>query len=99
VGDGRGQESLPPNGSYSWIIARPVQTSGQIGFRSTQGRVVGHLAWPVSDPCLMSGRVGLARASLFDVSSRGGFQVGSGFLALGRVFSGFGSKSWLVPGP
>jgi hypothetical protein len=40
-------------------------------------------------PNVGSGRVGLARASLFDVSGRGGFQVGSGFLALGRVFSGW----------
>jgi hypothetical protein len=60
---------------------------------SGQGQVIGHLAWPVPDSCLVSGWVGLVHASLFYVSDF--FVFGSGFLALGQVFlvgSGFGSK-------
>jgi hypothetical protein len=56
---------------------RPFQTSGRIGFGSDQGRVVGHLSRPIPDPCLVSSRVGLARASMFDMS---------GFFGLDRVF-------------
>jgi hypothetical protein len=66
---------------------RPVQTLGQIGFGSDQGRVMGHLSRPILDPCLVSSRVGLARASMFDMS--GFFGLGRVFLALGRVFSGW----------
>jgi hypothetical protein len=70
---------------------------------------VGHLLRPVPDSCLVSGRVVMARASLFDVSGhvfsgRVGFfwlWVGSGFgskiTARTPPVNYYGSKIWLVP--
>jgi hypothetical protein len=71
---------------------RPIQTSGQVGFGSSRGRVVGRLTQPVPDLCLVSGRVG----TCFHIG-----RVGSSFFDWGRFFgfrsgfsvgSGFGSK-------
>jgi hypothetical protein len=62
---------------------------------SGQGRVVGHLARHVPDLCLVLGWVGLAHASLFDVSGR----VFWGWVGFFGSRWGFRSKSWLVPGP
>jgi hypothetical protein len=57
----------------------------KVGFGSGQGWVVGHLARPAPDPCIVSGQVGLACASLLDA-------LGRGFLALSK-------KPWPVPDP
>jgi hypothetical protein len=54
---------------------------------SGQGQVIGHLAWPVPDSCLVSGWVGLVCASLFYVSDF--FCLRVGFFSFGSGFSGW----------
>jgi hypothetical protein len=53
---------------------------------------MGHLLRPVPDPCLVSGQVGSARASLFDVSGRV-FSSWVRFFGFGSGWVGFWVKN------
>jgi hypothetical protein len=51
----------------SHVERRPIQKSGQVGFRSGQGQVMCCLAWPMLDLFLVLDQTELDHASILDV--------------------------------
>jgi hypothetical protein len=73
------------------LFVRPIQTSGRVVFGSSQGQVVGYLAWPYPTRASLCWRVGSGFSGWVRF-----FGFRSGFFELGRVL---GQKSRPIPGP